>query len=500
MDNFSTGFIKKEIGGTTLSKSKDKIRVSFKDSFAAENVTGSCTVITWGKPQRTILVDCGLIQGEQTLLKEYQANNAKFKSFKASEVEYVFVTHAHSDHQARIPLLYKRGFRGQVIVPEHSKEIIKTLQLDSAKIMAKDALDLTKRAKKFMEPIYENEHVYGVYPLMKEYPFNQKIKLDDEITFELIPSGHTLGSAQIILYIKNGNTTKKLAFTGDLGNQCAELKYANKFEPIQNANLLVGECTYSNKERSMKAKDRKKDIEKIRTVVADVTDNGKGSILFPTFSFMRTQQILTILYDMYKDDENFIFDVVVGSPLTCKINKIFSEELEGEDLRKWEEVLSWNKLKLIDNFDEVEEILKSKKQTIYLCSAGMLNAGFSVIVAQYLLPSSYNYLVMVGYSVEGSLAWKLKQKKQRTISINGKQVANRAGIINLSSFSSHIMYCDLMRYYSGAMGTGLYGKIALNHGNFKDKCEFGKELQEEISKRNRTDKVIIVNKSTEILL
>ena len=57
-----------------------------------------------------------------------------------------------------------------------------------------------------------------------------------------------------------------------------------------------------------------------------------------------------------------------------------------------------------------------------------------------------------------------------------------------------------MKYYSGGMGTGLYGKIALNHGNFKDKCEFGKELQEEISKRNRTDKVIIVNKSTEILL
>ena len=95
---------------------------------------------------------------------------------------------------------------------------------------------------------------------------------------------------------------------------------------------------------------------------------------------------------------------------------------------------------------------------------------------------------------------KLKQKKQKTISINGKQIANRAGIINLSSFSSHMMYCDLMRYYGGAMGTGLYGKIALNHGNFKDKCEFGKELQEEISKRNRTDKVIIVNKSTEILL
>ena len=57
-----------------------------------------------------------------------------------------------------------------------------------------------------------------------------------------------------------------------------------------------------------------------------------------------------------------------------------------------------------------------------------------------------------------------------------------------------------MKYYGGGMGTGLYGKVALNHGDFKDKCAFGEELQEEIAKRNRTDKVVVVNRSTEILL
>lgn len=482
-----------------MSKSKDKIRVSFKSSGAAENVTGSCTVITWGKPQRTILVDCGLIQGGQSLLKEYQENNKKF-SFKEKDVEYVFLTHAHVDHSGRVPLLYKRGFNGKVIVPEKSKEIIHELQKDSAKILARDSLDLTKRTKKFYEPIFDIENVEQSYRGMKEYSFNQKIKLDDELTFEFIPAGHTLGSAQIILYIKNGNTVKKLAFTGDLGNLTSEVYYANKFEPIQNANLLVGECTYSNKDRSSKSKDRKKDIEKIKTVVYDVIDNKKGSILFPVFSFMRSQQILTVLYDLFKDDENFNLPIIMGSPLTCKINKIFSNELEGEELEKWESILKWDKLKLVDNWEELEGILNSKQQAIYLCSSGMLNAGFAVGVAEQLLPSSYNFIVFVGYSVEGTLSYRIKQKKTKTVSINGKQVPSRCGVINLGSFSSHIMYCDLISYYSGGKGTGLYGKIALNHGNFKDKCIFGKELQEEISKRNRTDKVVIVNKSTEILL
>ena len=482
-----------------MSKSKDKIRVSFKNSGAAEDVTGSCTVITWGKPQKTILVDCGLIQGGQSLLKEYQANNRKF-TFKEKDISYVFVSHSHSDHQGLIPLLTKRGFNGKVIVPESSKQIIKALQLDSAKIMARDALDLTKRYKKFYPPIYEEEDVYNAIDLTVEYPIGQKIELDEDLSFEYIPAGHTLGSGQLILYIKNGGSVKKLAFTGDLGNLVAPGYYTNKFEPIQNANLLVGECTYANKERSTKLKDRSKDLEKIKSIVYDILVDGQGSILFPVFSFMRCQQIATVLYDLFKEDNNFIYPIVIGSPLTKKINNIFLEELKGEDLDKWKKVLSWDKINVIDNFEDMEAFVKSKQKAIYLCSSGMLNAGYGVYVAEQLMPSSKNAIVFVGYSVEGTLSWKIRQKKTKTISLNGKSISNRCNVINLNSFSSHMDRENLMKYYSGGMGTGVYGKICLNHGNFKDKCEFGKELQEEISKRNRTDKVVIVNKSTEILL
>lgn len=481
------------------SKSKDKIRVSFKSSGAAEDVTGSCIIITWGKPQRTIMVDCGLSQGGQSLLKGYQANNKRF-SVKESTVEYIFVTHAHADHQGLVPLLFKRGCEGKVIVPEKSKDIVRELQLDSAKIMERDALDLSKRTGKNYPPIYAKHDVDKAIEHTKEYGFNKKIELDEELSFELIPAGHTLGSAQIILYIKNGGSVKKLAFTGDLGNINTPKLYINDFKPIQNANLLIGECTYANKERSIKAKDRKKDEEKIKSVIQDIMDNGKGSVLFPVFSFMRSQQILTIIYNLFKDDENFNIPVIMASPLTSKINKIFSEELEGEELRKWEEILSWDKLTIISEFEKLENHMKQKTPTIVLASSGMMNAGFSIWVAEQLLPSAYNKILFCGYSVEGTLAWKIKQKKTKTVTINGKAIPSRCGIVNLHSFSSHMQREELMKYYSGGMGTGTYCKVALNHGNFKDKCEFGKELQEEISKRNRTDKVVIVNKSTEILL
>ena len=482
-----------------MSKSKDKIRVSFKSSGAAEDVTGSCTVITWGKPERTILVDCGLIQGNQSLLKEYQANNARF-SFKEKNVDYVFVTHAHADHSSRLALLTKRGFNGKIIVPEGNKDIIRELSLDSAKIMLRDAEDLFRRFKKDYPPIYEESDVKNMVAFMKEYPFKEKIKLDDEVTFEFIPSGHIIGAAQLILYIKNGSTTRKIAFTGDLGNLRTEGYYTNKFEPIQNANLLIGECTYANRERSIKAKDREKDLEKIQTFVRDVCIEEKGRLLFPSFSLMRSQVILTILYELFKEDPEFNIPVYVGSPLTCKINKIFDWVLTGEQLEKWQEVCSWDKITFTSSYEDVEGVLNKNTPAIFICSAGMLNAGFAVGVAEKLLPSSKDGIAFIGYSVEGTLAWKIKQKKTKTISINGKQIHSRCKVINLNSFSSHMQRDELCDYYSGGFGTGMYGKIVLQHGNMKDRIGLAADLQELISKRNRTDKVIIANKSTEILL
>lgn len=481
-----------------MGKNKDKIRVSLKSSGAAVDVTGSCAVVTWGKPERTILVDCGLIQGGQSLLKEYQANREKF-CFKEKNVEYVFATHVHVDHTGRIALLTKRGFSGQVILPEGSQDLFRELALDCAKIMERNAEDLSHKLQKEYLPIYEEQDVKETMKLVSEYPVGQKIVLDDELSFEFVPAGHIISSCQLILYIKNGSTTRKLAFTGDLGNLGVDSYYANTFEPIKNANLLVGECTYANKERGIKIKDREKDLEKIQAIVADIKERG-GKILFPSFSLMRSQVILTILHELYGQDEEFNIPIYMASPLTCRINKIFLNVLEGEQLAKWEAAYHWNKVTYIDNFESLENVLSQNGPAIFISSSGMLNAGYSVHIAEKLLPSAKNILAFIGYSVEGTLSWKIKQKKTKTISINGKPVPSRCGVVNLASFSSHIQREDIIKYYSGGMGTGTYGKIVLQHGNMKDRIELAKDIQEQIANRNRSDKVVIANKGFEITL
>ena len=482
-----------------MGKNKDKIRVSFKNSNSAEDVTGSCTVITYGNPQKTILVDCGLTQGGQSLLKEYQANSRKF-SFKEKEVDYIIITHLHGDHSLLLPRLYKKGCKAPIIFPKGSFDIFKEMALDSAKIMGRNSEDLERKLKKNYPPIYDEEDVKKTLEYVKEYNIGEKIEIDDTLTIEFIPSGHIISACQVVLYIKNGNSTKKIAFTGDLGNIDVNRMYTNEFKPIQNANLLVGESTYANKERSSKSKDRDKDLEKIKSAVYTTCIDNKSKILIPSFALMRTQTIATIIYDLFNNNEDFNIPVYIASPLACKISNLFEKLLDGEDLDKWNKVKNWDKLNFIDNFDKVEEIVNNSEPCIFIASAGMMNAGYSVYIAEKLLPGYNNTILFVGYSVEGTLSWKIKQKKTKTVTINGKSIPSRCRVINLSSFSSHMGRDSLIKYYSGGMGTGFYGKIALQHGNFKDKVEFGKELQSEIEKRNRTDKVIIVNKSTEITL
>ena len=167
-------------------------------------------------------------------------------------------------------------------------------------------------------------------------------------------------------------------------------------------------------------------------------------------------------------------------------------------------IRGWSSVHFIKDFDTLEEILnkhnKEGTSAIFLASSGFMVGGYSVYLAEKLLPSAKNLLAFCGYATPTSLAGKIKQKKTKTITINGKVVPSRANVVNLQSFSSHIQHDELLKLLSGGYGQASYEKIALVHGDFDGKVKFSEELRNEISKRNRTDKVIVVNKGTEILV
>src|SRR5437868_13184962 len=100
------------------------MKVSFHG--AARNVTGSCHLVEVAG--RRILIDCGLFQGS----RELDEDNAVPFGFDAAAIDIVLLTHAHLDHTGRLPLLVKRGFRGEVIATSATFDLARLVILDVA--------------------------------------------------------------------------------------------------------------------------------------------------------------------------------------------------------------------------------------------------------------------------------------------------------------------------------------------------------------------------------
>lgn len=475
-----------------MSKKTNKVRVSFVGENATD-VTGSCILIETNN--KKILVECGLYQGESTLLQQYRINNARFK-FKPKELDYVILNHAHVDHIGLVPRLYKEGCTAKIIAPIGLKKLYEIMLRDSAFIMERDAEDLQNKFKRIFEPIYDEKNVLTSLEYWYECEKNEVVNIDEDIKIKFTNSAHIINSCQSELWVTNANRTVKIGITSDLGNIALEQYYVDPFEKIEKANLLIGECTYSNEQRGVVKKDRKKDLEKLETVVEQVCVDNQGKILIPVFALQRCQVMLTYLYQIFHDREDFDVPIIVDSPLALKVNDIFLQELKGEDKELFKKVLQWKNLKFLKEFTDTQNWVESDKSCVFLSCGGMLQAGRAVYTATKLLPNIKNHIIFCGYSSSDSLATKIKNKKTKTINIEGKPISCRCGVTVLKSMTSHMQRPELIEYYSG----GNYDKIALVHSNFNDKLGFAKELQNQILKKNKTNKVVVVNKSTEILL
>lgn len=469
-----------------MAKSKNKIKISFIGE-AANDVTGSCIHIQTSTKQ--ILLECGLYQSCGSTLENYKINNKHF-DFKPKNIDYVFLCHNHTDHIGLVPKLYKNDCTAQIIAPTGTKSIAEILLKDSAHILEGDARELSDKFHRNYTPLYSEGDVERSLKYYNEFPFGDIIQLDDYIKFRFVPSGHILNSAQLELWITEGNITKKIAYTSDLGNIHIEKYYTNKFEPITKCDVLIGETTYARESRIANQKMRNKDLEKLKAAIWQTCIEDGARVLIPVFSNDRCQNMITNLYDMFGNNDEFDIPVLIDSPMSIKICDEYGKLLEGNELDKWRQVMSWANLHLIKDAVDSREWRESQQPVIVLASSGMCVNGRSVAWIGNMLSHSYDRIIFCGFAAENSLAATIKAGKQKTITVSGRRVANKCQITDLHSFSSHMQRDSLLKTY----GAVECEKVILVHGQMDGKIEFAKELQEEISKNNNTSKVIVCNK------
>ena len=448
-----------------------------------EEVTGSAALIRF--LNYAILVDYGMRQSAKDT-EDYLINSKRHKDLKPKKLDAVILTHAHLDHSGLIPALFKDGCDCPIYVAKGTKKLLTLMWQDCVKIFGND-LEKYDRT-----PLYDQADVDNALSHIVECEIAQTISINEYISIKMINAQHIVKARQVLISLSDGNLTKKIGFTGDWSAK-KESYWLDDRQNIDVCDVLVAETTYGVRGRLHKSRDRKTDINKLKTAVQYAIDN-KSKIIIPTFSLHRLQTMLAVLYETYGREAPI--RILVDSPLGHNISNIW-EYLIDKDQELWQQIKEWENIYWISDFKDSIHFNALKEPMLVLCGGAFLQGGRATYWVKENLSHKDNYIVFCGFSTPDSPAGQIKSGKLKEIKIDGKTVKNKAKILTLNSFSSHADRKDLLDYYTQIVQ---YNKICLVHGEQKSKLEFERELKEALSKANRTSKVVIAQKDGRVHL
>ena len=472
---------------------KENIKISFVDSMSAEDVTGSSILVE--TPNYKILLDCGFYQSNDKK-EDFLINRRNPKEYKPKNLDFIFACHTHYDHIGKIPKMYKDGFNGVTIVPNGSKEIMKRMFIDCAYINERDIELINKQEESNYYPLYTNEDIDKCYDYIIENPIEEKIVVNDEISFMFIPSGHLLNSCQLLLWITYDNKTKCIGYTSDIGNKYIDNNFVGKFKPLEKCDILIGESTYGDrKDLKIKNKERKNDYNKLKTIIDMQVVKMNGRLVIPSFAQSRPLQVIGMIYDLYKDTD-FSKKVYLDSPLAIDLLKLVENSIDGDELEYYRDILNWKNLVLVKESEDSKTLSSSNESCIIVSTSGMCNVGRIRHHFKSMVSNPNATILFCGYSSENSLASILKDPKTQEITIDKKKYIVRCCVNNLKSLSGHAMYEQLLDYYSSVN----CNKIILHHGSKESKETLAKDLKKQLEKECKTTRVVCANNSLKFTL
>jgi metallo-beta-lactamase family protein len=369
---------------------------------------------------KKFLIDCGLIQGEKFV---DDLNWGKFP-YDASQIDILFITHGHIDHIGRIPKLIDEGFNGRIISTIPTKEITAIMLADTAHLLSRDT-------EHDLQKIYSDENINKAMSLWETLEYGQKLNVDHGFQFSYKDSGHILGSGMLEIIYNH----KKIVFTGDLGNSPSPLLPNN--EIIKSTDYLVMESCYGDRNHEQRD-ERKKKLEEI---IKENYDR-KGTLIIPTFSLERTQELLYEINSLVENDKIKPMPIYLDSPLSIKLTAVYLkyEKYFNETAKKiiatGDKLFDFPGLVKTMETEESKDILKVPPPKIIIAGSGMSNGGRILHHEINYLPDPNNTILLTGYQSFGTLG-RLIHDGEKKVRIMGEDVKIRANVAIINGYSGH---------------------------------------------------------------
>ena len=412
---------------------------------ATGTVTGSRHMLeTAGKK---LLIDCGLFQG----LKKTRIRNWEPFPIPPADIDRILLTHAHIDHSGYIPRFCKEGFSGKINCTHATHELCKIMLMDSGHLQEEDAKWANK--KRFSKhnpamPLYTQQDAEKSLKLFDPVYYGEDIHVTDNVRVKFKDAGHILGSSFVDVKIKEDNKTKRIFFSGDLGSPLRPILH----DPVQayEVDYLILESTYGDRLHTDSHGSRDQELAR---VINDSVKRG-GMLIIPSFAVERSQELLYYIREL--EQKNLIpsIPVYLDSPMAINSTKVFEQMTSLYDfeaklqLLDNKNILSPKQIAYTKDVNDSKALAAVKGPAIIISASGMLQGGRILHHLQQRLSKPENTVLFVGYQAEGTRGRALLEGKKE-VKIHGQKISVNAKIENISGFSGHADYNEIIAWLMG---------------------------------------------------
>ncbi len=393
---------------------------------------------------KNILIDCGMEQGNDV----YENQELPIP---ASDVDYVLLTHAHIDHSGMLPLLYARGFRGDVIATPATVDLCDIMLKDSAHIQMTEAEWKNRKGQRAgrepVVPIYDMNDAEGVLEHFVSCDYDKVMDLCEGVKVKFSDAGHLLGSASIEVWINEDGEERKIVFSGDIGNLNRPIIKDPSY--INDADYVVMESTYGDRYHNADVDY----VSELAGICQRTFDRG-GNVVIPAFAVGRTQEMLYYFRKIKEEGliKGHSFEVYVDSPLAVEATQIFNENMaecfdqEAMDLvRNGINPLRFPGLTLSITSNDSIAINSDNKPKVIISASGMCEAGRIRHHLKHNLWRKECTVVFVGYQANGTLGRMLLEGASE-VKLFGETIEVMAEIVKLEGVSGHADKAGLIKW------------------------------------------------------
>jgi len=413
-----------------------------------------------------VALDCGMFQGK----RQESADKNRKLPLPIEDLDAVILSHAHIDHSGRLPFLVAEGYSGTIWATSATRDLSAVMLADSANIQERDAEFLAKHKKGFIEPLYGLRHAVRTMELMVGVPYNKTFDVVPGVRATYVDAGHILGSASVLVDCTEGDKTKRLVFSGDIGR--TGLAIVRDPVPPEGADALIMESTYGNRDHES--------VEGARAQLAHVireTAARGGRVLIPAFAVGRTQEMIYALHGLVREGAIPPIPIYVDSPLAIDTTTVFEMHPETFDrseemVQKAKELFQFELLHYTRDVEESKALSRANGPMVIIAASGMMENGRIVHHLAQGASNPRNTILVVGFQAEHTLGRRVVER-QPVLQIFGDDVPLNARVEIIDGYSAHADRTEMTNWLGRVKEKSPnLGPIWLVHGEADVQDEF----------------------------